>query len=244
MVNDIWGATVVLPELESPPRSVKARGNPRRRERRRGPRLTSRFTAGVLTGCLIAGVVWVADFDRIVARFRSQVTPPPVTAVPGDPNVTPPLGHPLPTETGVPESASASAARESTSTLPESRGVKSPSTMERASATAKPVPAPATVRQLPVATSVIGSSRPAVEPRAPIEPRAPVERRNPVESRAPIELRAPAERRAPVEPRASIESRAPAERRDAAERPAQAERATTDAGDGSAVIDWLLKDRR
>ena len=35
MVNDIWGAMAVLTEPESRPRSVKARGNPRRRARRR-----------------------------------------------------------------------------------------------------------------------------------------------------------------------------------------------------------------
>ena len=71
MVNDIWGATAVLPEPESPARSVKPRGNPptsapapttlhpphygRRRHRR-----------------IIAAVVWVAGFDRIVSRLQTE----------------------------------------------------------------------------------------------------------------------------------------------------------------------------
>ena len=51
-------------------------------------------------------------------------------------------------------------------------------------------------------------------------------------------------------PRPAVESRAPAEsevaieRRTSAERPARMERSDTEAGDGGAVIDWLLKDRR
>src|SRR5438128_5289195 len=44
MVNDIWGATAVLHEPESRPRSVKARGNPRRRGRRRRRGFARAFT--------------------------------------------------------------------------------------------------------------------------------------------------------------------------------------------------------
>ncbi len=65
MVNDIWGAMAVLTEPESRPRSVKARGNPRRRVRQRRPVFTLRMTAA----------------SRAVSRhppsqpFRSSVTP-------------------------------------------------------------------------------------------------------------------------------------------------------------------------
>jgi hypothetical protein len=84
MVNDIWGATALLPEPESRPRSVKARGNPRRRVRQRRLPFTLRIAAAAVTAGIIAAVVWVAGFDRIVSRFHDPVTPPPVTAVPVD----------------------------------------------------------------------------------------------------------------------------------------------------------------
>ena len=83
MVNDIWGATAVLPEPESPARSVKTRGNRRRVRRRRLP-FTLRITAAAVTAGVIAAVVWVAGFDRMVSRLHDRVTPSPVTAVPVD----------------------------------------------------------------------------------------------------------------------------------------------------------------
>src|SRR5438309_5962724 len=113
MVNDIWGATAVLHEPESRPRSVKARGNPRRRVRRRRRPFTLRMTAAIATAGIIAAVVWVTGFDRVVSHFQSRVTPPPVTAVPVD-RVAIPLSDAPP---------SASAAREPTSTRPEVRAV-------------------------------------------------------------------------------------------------------------------------
>ncbi|HVQ17367.1 MAG TPA: protein kinase, partial [Vicinamibacterales bacterium] len=67
MVNDIWGAMAVLTEPESRPRSVKARGNPRRRVRPRRPVFTLRMTAAVVTAGIVAAVVWAAGFDRIVS---------------------------------------------------------------------------------------------------------------------------------------------------------------------------------
>ena len=177
MVNDIWGATAVLPEPESRPRSVKARGNPRRRVRRRRPPFTLRITAAAVTAGIIAAVVWVAGFDRIVSRFQGRVTPPPVIAVPVDRDATQPSVHPLPTEPpGVPSSASAT--RKETSTLPESRAVTEASTVEGlAPAVAKPLPAPVVVRQQPVALPAVGSRpRPAVESRAPAERPARMDR--------------------------------------------------------------------
>ena len=202
MVNDIWGATAVLHEPASRPRSVKARGNPRRRVRPRRRPFTLRMTAAIATAGIIAAVVWVTGFDRVVSHFQSRVTPPPVTAVPVD-RVAIPLSDAPP---------SASAAREptSTSTRPEVRAVKNASTLERpVPAVVKPLPAPAIVRQPPVVTPVVDS-----------RPRPAVDSRTTAESSAPIEHRIPTER------------------------PARAERSDTDPGDGSAVIDWLLKDKR
>ena len=200
MVNDIWGATAVLPEPESRPRSVKARGNPRRRVRQRRLPFTLRITAAAVTAGIIAAVVWVAGFDRIVSRFYDRVTPPPVTAVPVDRDAIPPSDVP----------SSAWTTRDQTPARPESRAVKDDSIVERrAPAVAKPLPAPVIVRRPPVAPSVVGSRlRPVVESRAPAA------------SRARIEPPAPAER------------------------PARMERSDKDVGDGSAAIDWLLKDRR
>ena len=200
MVNDIWGATAVLHESESRPRSVKARGNPRRRVRRRRRPFTLRMTAAVVTAGIIATVVSVTGFARVVSHFQGRVTPPTATAVPVDREARPP---------SVPSSAPATPEPTSTSTRPEFRAVKDTSTLERrAPAVLKPLPAPAIVRRPPVTT-------PAVDSR----PRPALESRTTAESSAPIERRA------------------------ATERPTRMDRSDT-TGDGSAVIDWLLKDRR
>jgi serine/threonine protein kinase len=199
MVNDIWGATAVLPEPESRARSVKARGNPRRRVRWRRLPFTLRITAAAVTAGIIAAVVWVAGFDRIVSRLHDRVTPPPVTAVPVDRDATTPSDV----------APSAGATPEQTQPRPGSHAAKDASTVERrAPAVSRPLP-PVIVRQPPVAPSVVGR------------------RLRPV-----VESGAPAESRAPIEPLAR------------AERPATMERSHKDVGDGSAVIDWLLKDRR
>lgn len=230
MVNDIWGTTVVLPEAESRPRSVKARGNPRRRVRRRRLPFTLRITAAAVTAGVIAAVVWVTGFDRIVSQFYDRLTLPSVTAVPVDRDALSssdvrswPL-PPSPTQTPTP---------------PESRAVKDEVTKDeitvepRAPTLDRPRPAPAIVQRPAVA--------PAVDAR---RVRPAVESRPPVGSRIPVESRAPAETRAPVEPQALVESLAPTERRAPGERPARVERSDPDVGDGSAVIDWLLNDRR
>jgi len=201
MVNDIWGATAVLHEPESRPRSVKARGNPRRRVRRRRRPFTLRMAAAVVTAGIIATVVSVTGFARVVSHFQGRVAPPPATAVPVDREARPP--------SDVPSSASATPEPTSTSTRPEFRAVQDTSTLERrAPAVLKPLPAPAIVRRPPVTT-------PAVDSR----PRPALESRTTAESSAPIERRA------------------------ATERPTRMDRSDT-TGDGSAVIDWLLKDRR
>jgi serine/threonine protein kinase len=266
MVNDIWGATAVLAEPESRPRSVKARGNPRRRVRRRRPPFPLRITAAVVTAGIVAALVWVAGFDgfdRIVARFQSRVTPPAVTAVPIDRDAAPASESPAPE----------SVAREQTST-PEPRAVAPTSTVpfETPVITGKPAP-PVYSRagtdrspSLLERRAVTDGSTPFPEPRAITErpatqpePRTVTEKPAP-ERRAPTVARpaatpttvrpAPAvsgaQPRPAIEGRPTVESPAPApvERRAPAERPAQAERSGTEPGDGSAVIDWLLKDRR
>ena len=266
MINDIWGATAALAEPESRPRSVKARGNPRRRVRRRRPQFTLRITAAVVTAGIVAAFVWVAGFDgvdRIVARFQSRVTPPVVTAVPVerdvtlplapaapvDQEVTPPAVNAVPVEREVrpvPEQAPA-ATREPRPTTPESRTAREPrsitdesaaplvprktappsepravpdrSTPERPAPVSKPLAAPAVVRQAPPTPSAAVS-----RPRPAIESKPPAESSMPAQSSAPAQSRS--------EPRMS------------SERPAQTERGGTEANDGSAVIDWLLKDRR
>ena len=213
MVNDIWGAMAVLTEPESRPRSVKARGNPRRRVRQRRPVVTRRMTAAVVTAGIVAAVVWAAGFDRIVSQFQSRVTPPAVTAVPVEPDANPPAESPVP----------AWATRAPTSTLRES--------------------VPVTERLAPVGEKL------TPEPRGPEERRArEVPKTLPTRSilsQPAVASPAPAIRPRPaIETRAPVESSASIERRIPMERPAPVERTGPDAGDGSAAIDWLLKDQR
>jgi serine/threonine protein kinase len=214
MLNDIWGAMAVLTEPESRPRSVKARGNPRRRVRQRRPVFTLRMTAAVVTAGIVAAVVWAAGFDRIVSQFQSRVTPPAVTAVPVERDANPPAESPAP----------AWATREPTSTLRESL----PVTERLAPVTEKftperRVPQERSAREVPRSLPTRSTlPQPAVAP-----PALGIRTRSAVESRVPVESSTP-----------SIERRIPTER------PAPVERTGPAAGDGSAAIDWLLKDQR
>jgi Protein kinase domain len=233
MVNDIWGATAVFTEPPSRPRAAKARGNPRRRVRRRRGLFALRMAAAVVATGITVGIVWVAGIDQIIAQLYSRVTPAAVTAVPVERGLLPPSSVVSP----------ASATREPTSTPPESSAVDD-------RPTAEPL-APAAVRESPIVPAPIdGRPRTIAEPGAQAAPRAPVasqtslEPRTPFESRTSLEPRTRAESRPSSESRAAIESSAPIERRASREQPPRPERSDADATDGSAAIDWLLKDRR
>jgi serine/threonine protein kinase len=233
MVNDIWGATAVVTEPPSRPRAAKARGNPRRRMRRRRGLFALRMTAVVVATGIAVGIVWVAGIDQVVAQLYSRVTPAAVTAVPVERSLLPPSSVVSP----------ASATREPASPLPEASAVDDRPTPEPR--------APVAVRQSPIVPAPIdGHPRTIAEPetraatRAPVASRTSLEPRAPFESRMSLEPRTRAEPRPSSEPRAAIESSAPVERRASREQPPRPERSEADATDGSAAIDWLLKDRR
>jgi len=250
MVNDIWGVTAVVAEPPSRPRAAKARGNPRRRVRRRRGPFVVRMTAAVVAAGITAAVVWVTALDQIAA-FSSRLTPGAVTAVPVERSLLPTPGVASPV----------SAPREPTSTLPESQAVDERPTAEpRDPVAVRPSPsgssaidgrprtivepsAPAAPSAPPTPSAPAALSAPAA-PRAPIAARTSTEPRTPIEPRISIEPRAPAESRPRSEPRAAIESSARIERPAAPAPPPRPERRDQDATDGSAAVDWLLKDRR
>jgi len=268
MVNDIWGATAVLPEPESRARSVKARGNPRRRVRRRRPPFALRITAAAAMACVVAAVVWVTGFERIASQLSqlySRVAPPPVTAVPVHQDLAPAPVAP----TAVSGSADQALAPADVRTVNDAPTAKRPpeSAAPALAPAERPLPAPVVER-----VRSVGDPRPAAEsgapsqirslgdprafeprraePRAAVETKPSIDARRPAESRArgesttPLAPRTPVEPRARVEPRAAAASQAPVEPRVTSESPAPAERTDRDVGDGSAIIDWLLKDRR
>jgi serine/threonine-protein kinase len=215
MVNDIWGAQAALAEPELRVRPVKPRSPVAIRARPSRFPLTVRVAGVIIAAGVIAVIVWLASSDRIVSHFRARVTAPAPT-VPA---------QPLPTEPASVPASAATAAPDATSTRPESQPVKDASPVEaNAPVVVKPAPAPQPVKD----ASPVEERAPAVVKPAP----APVVVR-------PERARAPAA--APVvvdRPRSPVESRAPADR------PAPANRPVTDARDGSAIIDWLLENRR
>jgi serine/threonine-protein kinase len=215
MVNDIWGVTAVTSEPPSRPRSTKGRGNPRRRVRRRGGPRALRMTAAAAAAGIVAAIVWVAGLDQIATQIYSRLTPPAVTAVPVERGILPPA------ETVPPPSA----AREPTPMPSEPLAIEDRPAVERRAPVAAP-PSPAGL------STIDGRPRASVEPRPPAAPRAPAA------SRAPVELRPT------IEPPAVSESSAPIEGRIPTERPPRPERSEPGSGDGSAAVDWLLKDRR
>jgi eukaryotic-like serine/threonine-protein kinase len=240
MVNDIWGAAAVVTERESPRRSLKASGNARHRVRRRRGRFSLRVAAAVVAAGITAAVVWVAAIDRIATRLSSDVTPPAVTALPAERSVPPPSQSAAPpaersllppSPSGVPPgevSASASAPRESTAPPEPSKVEDKPQVEQRASR--PPTQAP---RTTPPATA---------PPTIDAAPRALVESSAPVVRRAPVASPAVAEPPRSTEP-AAVTSPAPIERHAVTAQPPATEPVPV-TSDGSAAIDWLLKERR
>jgi Protein kinase domain len=219
MVNDIWGAQAALAQPELRVRPVKPRSPVAIRPRPSRFSLTLRIAGAIIAAGVIAVIVWLASSDRIVSHFRARVTVPTPAVDPVERSQISPPAQPLPTEPASVPASAATAAPDGTSMRPESQPVKDASPVEgRAPVVVKPAPAPQPVKD----ASPVEERAPVVVKPAP----APVAVR-------PERARAPAA--APVvvdRPRSPVESRAPADR------PA------IDTRDGSAIIDWLLENRR
>jgi serine/threonine protein kinase len=225
MVNDIWGAAAAVTERERAPRSVKGRGNARRRVRRRQRPIALRMTAAVAMAGVMAAIVWIAGLDHIAAQLYRGVTPPAVTAVPVEPEVlrsseaaaqlSAPR-EPTPSEAGAVENTPP--AGPAAVIVPESPAAPPPMIPPRIAPSAS-------------ARSTTDRRPRAVQSAAPIAPRAPVESSPLADRRRPVELPATGESSA------SIERRMPTERSPRVDSGA-------DADDGSGAIDWLLKRRR
>jgi protein kinase-like protein len=82
MVNDMWAAQTAFAELAPRPPAAKARASGHRRPRPHKPHLPLRIAGAVVTGGIIAVVVWLALSGGIVSRFRAAFTAPTATAVP------------------------------------------------------------------------------------------------------------------------------------------------------------------
>jgi serine/threonine-protein kinase len=225
MVNDIWGAQAALAQPELRVRPVKPRSPVAVRSRPSRVPLTPRIAGAIIATGVIAVIVWLASSDRIVSHFRAWVTAPAPTVAPVEQSSTSPPAQPLPTEPASVPASAATAIPHGTSTRPESQPVKDASPVEeRAPVVVKPAPAPQPVKD----ASPLAERAPVV-----VKPAPPPAAVRPERSRAPAAAPVVVDR-----PRSPVESRAPAER------PATANRPVTDARDGSAIIDWLLENRR
>ena len=256
MVNDLWGAQAALAEPEPRVRPVKPRSPAAIRSRPSRFPFPLRIAGAIVAGGVIAAIVWVAFSGQIVSHFRARVTAPALSVAPVERSLISPPAQPIPLDPGGVPSPTATAPPGETSTRPESQPVKdAPPVEEPAPVVAAPAPAPAPVLTPapapPAAPQAVRPERaqppvtaPVVvdRPRSPIESRPPGER--PATANRPVTdagERAKAPAPAPVavdRPRSPVESRPPAER------PATANQPVRDTGDGSAIIDWLLENRR
>ena len=244
MVNDLWGAQAALAEPEPRVRPLKPRSPVAIRSRPSRFPLPLRIAGAIATGGVIAVIVWFAFSGRIVSHFRARVTAPALSVAPVERSLISPPAQPIPIEPAGAPSSAATAPPGETSTRPESQPAKDASPVEEpASVVATPAPAPAPApappavrpeRAKPPATAPVVVDR----PHSPVESRPPAER--PATANRPV-TDAGERAKAPVvvdRPRSPVESRAPAER------PATANQPVRDTGDGSAIIDWLLENRR
>ena len=261
MVNDIWGAHTELSEPRMRSRAVVA-APPSVNERARGiaRSIVAVAPAVAAAAIVVAVIAWAAMSDRIASLFRPAAPAPAVTSAPANGSATPPAvdaGKSTPTPPPSTEPSKIDAGAPSVPAVvetpaPAPRPPVAEAPVPVAPEAARPLeaarppqpsptpPPPAAVRKPPVArpersTSV--ESRPAVERSTTSEQRGPTTAGR--RESAPTELRAPATAEprvpAPAEPRgpAATEQRAPARTDQRA-----------DESDGSAIIDWLLKDRR
>ena len=227
MVNDIWGAAAVVTERASRHRPTKAWGNPRRRVRRRRGRFALQMAAVVAAAGVAAAMAWVAGLDRVATQLYSHITKPAVTTLQVEHSVPPPseaTPSTAPRELTVPPESGVAAGesrveRRASVVVPEPRAVPSPTIAPRIAPSAI---APSTID---------GRPRAIVESAAPVAPRAPV-------VSPPL-----AEHRPSTELPPAVKSSGPIERPEPTGQPPRLERGA-DPGDGSAVIDWLFKDRR
>jgi len=239
MVNDIWGVTAVATDQPYRPRSQKARGNPRRRVRRRQAPRVLRVTAAAAAAGVVAAIVWVAGLDQIATQIYSRLTPPAVTAVPVERGVLPPSDNVLPpSDAALPPSDGVSPRSAVSEPAPLPPAIRQPASMLPERVVIEDKPTPERRAPLPVRPSPVGLSPIDGRPRAAIEEKAPAAPKVPVVSGAQVE------RRPSIESPAASASSAPIERRAPTERPARPERSDAGSTDGSAAIDWLLNDRR
>jgi serine/threonine protein kinase len=244
MVNDIWGAAAIITERDSR-RPVKRSRNGRRRVRRREGFFPLQVAAVVGAAGVAVAMVWFAGLDRIAIHLYSRVTPPAVTAhqvergVPATSGVAPSNAAPResatpPQSTVVEDSApvergAAAAVRESPAASPPASAprVEPPATPPRV----EPPPSPPRIAPSAAAPSAIdGRPRPIEKSPPAVAPRAPAESRTVAAPRPSTDTPAaprsqPTERREPVGPAPSVQRGA-------------------ETSDGSAAVDWLLKDRR
>lgn len=256
MINDMWGAQTAFPEPDSTSHVVKppTEGGTDAQRRVRGGRPGVTLGVALVAALVIiaAALVWAALSERIVPRFRARATPPAATApaatvVPVDKLVTP-EPHPAPAIAPQQPLATPAIAPRQPSTAP-ALAPQAP-TPATAVVPQAPTPAPAVVPQAPGVAPQPPAPAPAVAPQAPP---AAIVRQPP--SPAPTNLRQPPavapqpSAAAGGSPSArSLEPRSSAERPTAArpspERPVASSPPRRDPGDGSAIIDWLLKNQR
>jgi serine/threonine protein kinase len=274
MVNDIWGAHTELSEPRMRSRAVTPPPSANERARGIARSIVAVAPAVAAAAIVVAVIAWAAMSDRIASLLRPAAPAPAVTSAPVDGSAAPAavdtgkstLTLPPSTEASKPDAGKPSAPVAVPAVVETPASAPRPPVAE-APAPVAPEPArppqptptpppPAAVRKPPVARperSTGVESRPAVERSTTSEPRGPTTagRREsaPTEQRAPstAEPRVPATTEpraaAPAEPRAA----APAEPRGPAATEQRAPASADQRGgesDGSAIIDWLLKDRR
>jgi serine/threonine protein kinase len=246
MINDMWSA---LSELQQPDRQRSAPPRLVDAGRRRSylPRSFVRAAGMIAIGGLILGAIgWAAGREGSVSLLRTGTVTPPFVAAPVKSQAVQPLNGP-------PVGDRATGERDSvpvpSSPLPTHDGptpavsVPTPALPTRDRAALRPVvsastppsptgdgvrPSPAVSSPKPPTAPLAAESRPRPSPKGP--------------SAAALRDQTPARSAPQVSPVQNVPHRRPDPVAPAP--PTESERPATDAGDGSAIIDWLFKERR
>jgi protein kinase-like protein len=259
MVNDMWSAENEAPKSPAPEApAIQTLSEERRVPAGRRARSDVGMAAALIVGLILVGATaWVVNLDRL-AREAPRDKEEPVAASPVAPPAPP---GPSSVNAAAPPSASSAAVEPVQPAAPPAAQADAPAV--RAPSGREPAPAPGVeaVRKPPVASErppggsgreaaptarvdaagkpPIASERPAsANGREPV-PAARVE----VVAKPPVAVERDAQSAGSSLGAGARPRRAP-ETRGAEKAPARSDQRASDSADGSAAIDWLLKDRR
>jgi serine/threonine protein kinase len=254
MVNEIWGAHTELSDSKGRPRAVKPLQSTSER-RLRFHRSMLAVAPAIAAGAIVVVVLaWAAMSDRIASHFRPTVGGSAFTKASGEGSSTQAAAEASKPSASLPSPMTSPTLVEATSPPPRPATADTQVTAEVTHPQQTPRPPAVTSPKQSSPTPAVRAERSGLDPRPSMErPTTTAQQASDQRAATPTQQRAPGpvagERRAST----PTEQRGPAATDQRSSKPTEQRSATpveqradppVEGGDGSAIIDWLFKDRR